>query len=234
MRLLHRLHQCVVRSESTCTQSLMGEGKSTIISPLLALLLADGHRLVGLCVPASLLDFSHAALRDRLTALTRRPVFTFHFGRALKATPQLHAKVAYARAAGAALLTSPTSLKALMLRLLEVLHGLEQELQEAQAAPRRRILMGLGRRSGARAQRALSAAQRQANAAEVLPRRCWPPEPSTTGGRNSWSDGEFRCFFPQTPPPLVGIGQGGRGAKAARDRWAPPPTEGEGSREGQR
>ena len=43
---------------SLCHQLLMGAGKTTVIAPLLTLMLADGQRLVTLVVPASLLHFS--------------------------------------------------------------------------------------------------------------------------------------------------------------------------------
>ena len=45
-------------NQSVCHQMLMGEGKTTVISPLLALLLADGSQLVMQVVPAPLLRFA--------------------------------------------------------------------------------------------------------------------------------------------------------------------------------
>ena len=45
-------------SSSVCHQMLMGEGKTTVISPLLALLLTDGLQLVMQVVPAPLLRFT--------------------------------------------------------------------------------------------------------------------------------------------------------------------------------
>lgn len=42
---------------SHCEQMIMGGGKTTVVGPLLALLLADGASLVIQVVPAALLEF---------------------------------------------------------------------------------------------------------------------------------------------------------------------------------
>eukprot|EP00906_Rhabdomonas_costata_P026113 RCo037232 len=72
--LVRRLTSSVKKHSSICTQMLMGEGKSTVVTPLLGLLLADRLQLVMLCVPHALLDFSRQALRDRFLPLHNRPV----------------------------------------------------------------------------------------------------------------------------------------------------------------
>eukprot|EP00962_Isochrysis_galbana_P053094 scaffold24532_cov67-Isochrysis_galbana.AAC.1 len=55
----------------------MGGGKTTVITPLLALFLADGRRLVVQCVPAALLDMSRAVMRAAFASVTRKAVYTF-------------------------------------------------------------------------------------------------------------------------------------------------------------
>ena len=40
----------------------MGDGKTTVIAPLLALVLADGQSLVCACMPSALLEMSRAVL----------------------------------------------------------------------------------------------------------------------------------------------------------------------------
>ena len=48
----------------------MGDGKTTVIAPLLALILADGYSLVCSCMPSALLEMSRAVLaRHGLTGV---------------------------------------------------------------------------------------------------------------------------------------------------------------------
>ena len=65
----------------------MGEGKTTVISPLLALLLADGSQLLMQIVPAPLLAFSLGVLRSVFgSGALRKPVWTFAFDRRAQVT----------------------------------------------------------------------------------------------------------------------------------------------------
>ena len=61
---------------SSCEQMIMGGGKTTVIGPLLALLLADGQSLVVQCVPLALLEMSRNVMRERFSAVVRKPVYT--------------------------------------------------------------------------------------------------------------------------------------------------------------
>ena len=56
---------------------IMGEGKTTVVAPLVALLLADGSQLVISVVPAPLLSFSLSVLRGCFGGgALRKPVWT--------------------------------------------------------------------------------------------------------------------------------------------------------------
>jgi hypothetical protein len=44
--LIRRLVEAVEAGRSLCHQMIMGAGNTTVLAPLLALMLADGHRLV--------------------------------------------------------------------------------------------------------------------------------------------------------------------------------------------
>ena len=63
VELVGKLVRCARNGRSICHQLIMGEGKTTVISPLLALLLADGAQLLMQIVPAPLLAFSLGVLR---------------------------------------------------------------------------------------------------------------------------------------------------------------------------
>jgi hypothetical protein len=82
-----QLVHTIVKSGSTAHQLIMGSGKTTVIAPLLGLLMADGKRLVTQVVPGSLLEFSRQILRERFSAVVRKPVYTFTFGNTTFATP---------------------------------------------------------------------------------------------------------------------------------------------------
>ena len=59
----------------------MGAGKTTVIGPLLALLLGDGKSLVAQVVPAALLEMSRDVMRRSFAAIVPKPVLTFEFDR---------------------------------------------------------------------------------------------------------------------------------------------------------
>eukprot|EP00929_Paragymnodinium_shiwhaense_P084618 TRINITY_DN45263_c0_g3_i1.p1 TRINITY_DN45263_c0_g3~~TRINITY_DN45263_c0_g3_i1.p1 ORF type:complete len:2284 (+),score=520.79 TRINITY_DN45263_c0_g3_i1:413-6853(+) len=110
---------------SMCHQMIMGAGKTTVVAPLLSVLLADGGRLVCVCMPAALLDMSRAVMTERLSSpILPRPVIVFHFQRHLPMTPKIKQRLEAARQARACVLATPTSLKSLLLRHLELLHNL--------------------------------------------------------------------------------------------------------------
>ena len=62
-------------------QMLMGGGKTTVVGPLLALILGDGERLVLQTMPPALLEQSKATLRATFSSIVRKRVFTLSFDR---------------------------------------------------------------------------------------------------------------------------------------------------------
>ena len=67
--------------ENSVMQVNMGEGKSSVIVPIAAATLADGHRLVRVIVPKSLTTQMKYLLVDRLGGLANRPVYQLPFSR---------------------------------------------------------------------------------------------------------------------------------------------------------
>ena len=111
--------------ESRVNQMIMGAGKSTVVCPLLALILGNNSTLIMQVVPVALLEFSRSIMRERFASLLRKPVYTFTFDRFTAASPQLLQKVVHARRLSAVMLTSPTSLKSFVLKFIETVHLLE-------------------------------------------------------------------------------------------------------------
>ena len=59
----------------------MGEGKSSVIVPIVAAILANGHQLVRVLVPKALMNQMTYLLVDRLGGLANRPVYHLPFFR---------------------------------------------------------------------------------------------------------------------------------------------------------
>lgn len=111
---------------SSCHQMIMGGGKTAVISPLLVLLLADGNRLVVQCVPGALLQQTRDKMREIFNVVAVKGVYTFDFDRGSTAQHMdaLGAKLVKARDTKAVVVSSPTSIKAFLLSLLECYHEL--------------------------------------------------------------------------------------------------------------
>ena len=104
-----------------CHQMIMGGGKTTVVMPLLALILADGNQVIMQVVPAPLLEFSRSIMRERFSALIRKPVYTFKFDRFRMVDNSLYRRLTSARDAKAVVMSSPTSVKAFYLKFIEML-----------------------------------------------------------------------------------------------------------------
>jgi hypothetical protein len=105
---------------------IMGAGKTTVVAPLLAMILADGKSLVTQVVPHALLDFSRGVMREKFAAVVRKPVFTFSFSRGTPITRDLYMKLCKARDSRAIICATPTSVKSFMLKFVEMMRHLER------------------------------------------------------------------------------------------------------------
>jgi hypothetical protein len=113
---------------------IMGGGKTSVIAPVLALLLADGKRLVAQMVPDALLDHSMHEIQDKFRQIVRKDVLKFYFVR--KSADESHADVlakyaahyrllANARTARSVVCTAPACMKSLMLEYVDLLQRAE-------------------------------------------------------------------------------------------------------------
>lgn len=128
VELIHAFMASAQAGTSVCQQMLMGEGKTTVIAPLLVLLLADTNRLICSCMPSALLDMSRAVLAERFSSpVLPRPVLTLEFHRQVPASKALLCKLEAARRGKAAVIAAPTSVKSILLRRVELLLELHQQ-----------------------------------------------------------------------------------------------------------
>ena len=118
------------QGSSLVRQMIMGAGKTTVISPLLSLLLADGHSLVMAVVPSALLDQSKSVFRNCFGHVVNKRVYTFQFERSLLCENLDHLKLLFqkldlARATRSIVCTTPEALKCLMLKYLDLLQAVD-------------------------------------------------------------------------------------------------------------
>lgn len=120
VELVRKLVAKVHRGESLCHQLMMGQGKTSVVSPLLSMCLADGERLVVHVSPQSLLEFTRNTFQQKFSSITNKGVFTFLLTRYDKVTPELASRFAQTRSSGSLVLTTPLSIKSLFLKALEL------------------------------------------------------------------------------------------------------------------
>jgi hypothetical protein len=127
VELVHKLMNEMHQGNSVVNQMIMGAGKTTVVGPLLAMLLANSRTLMVEVVPPALLDFSAGVLRERFSAAIKKPIFTFVFDRYTHVTPQLLFKLLTARNQRAVVVSTPASVKSFMLKFIEICHNLNRQ-----------------------------------------------------------------------------------------------------------
>ncbi|KAH8067983.1 hypothetical protein JL721_7203 [Aureococcus anophagefferens] len=121
VEIVEKLRSDALAGRSTVKQMIMGAGKTTVVAPLLALMLADGKSLVVSVVPKALLEMTRARLRATFATIIAKRVFTLHYDRSTVPSPQLLASLVAARDARAVVVATPTSVKSIMLGYVEAL-----------------------------------------------------------------------------------------------------------------
>ena len=111
----------------TCTQSsshcvLSSDtrdcaGKTTVVSPLVSLMIAHGDSLVVQCVPPSLLRMSIDVLRRNFSSsILQKAIGQFKCERKTKPTRNLVDQMRLLRQSGAVIVTTPAAIKAMLVR----------------------------------------------------------------------------------------------------------------------
>jgi len=82
-------------------------------------------------VPASLLEMSRSVFRHSFSAIVPKTVYTFAFSRRSRIDSELLKTMRVARDSGAIVVASPQSVKAFMLKLVEMMHILDTEYKRS-------------------------------------------------------------------------------------------------------
>jgi hypothetical protein len=105
--------------KSIVKQMIMGAGKTTVVGPLLGLMLADGSNLIIQVVPPALLDFTRAVLRSTFSTVLQKQIFTFICDRASDVDSEILSKFQHAKQARGIVVTTPSSVKSMFLKYVE-------------------------------------------------------------------------------------------------------------------
>ena len=106
---------------------VMGAGKTTVITSLLVML-ANGNSHVTQLMPHALLESSRGATREKYATVVRKPAFTFSFDHSMPRTYELYLKLCKPRDSKAVVCATPTGVKSLMLRLIEMMRQLTEKI----------------------------------------------------------------------------------------------------------
>ncbi|CAJ1448614.1 unnamed protein product, partial [Effrenium voratum] len=117
--IISDFQKTVEGGSSGVKQMIMGAGKTTVVSPLLSMLLADGKRLVSLVVPSALLEFCRGVLMAVFSSIIQKRVCLFHCDRSEDVDIAICDRIESVRNEGHIVLTKPTDVKSLILRFVE-------------------------------------------------------------------------------------------------------------------
>ena len=129
--LVMEFFQRAMEGHSSVNQMIMGQGKTTVIAPLLALMLADSRRLVTQVCPAPLLEMSRSALRTVFSNVIHKRIYTFKFERSnaalnsLEGVQGIYFKLHHAREQRAVVCSTPEAIKSFMLKYIDNLQMVE-------------------------------------------------------------------------------------------------------------
>jgi len=102
-------------------QMIMGAGKTTVVAPLLALMLADGDSLVLSVIPKALLEMSRKIFRETFATVMAKRIYTLKFERSTNVNGTLAARLQNAAKNRGIVVATPTSVKSVALVYVETL-----------------------------------------------------------------------------------------------------------------
>jgi len=116
----------IITGNSKVKQMIMGAGKTSVVAPLLALIVADGKSLVLSVVPKALIEMSRTRMRETFAAIMVKRVYTLEFDRSTKITSSMRRSLENAAVNRGIVVATPTTLKSIMLSYIEVLQTIKE------------------------------------------------------------------------------------------------------------
>jgi thiol-disulfide isomerase/thioredoxin len=130
VEIVNDFRQSIKGGHSKVKQMIMGAGKTSVVAPLLALIVADGKSLVLSVVPKALVEMSRTRMRETFAAIMVKRIYTLDFERSTVVKPAMSKSLENAAINRGVVVCTPTTLKSVMLSYVEVL----QRLKEANAS----------------------------------------------------------------------------------------------------
>jgi len=129
--LINAFARDAVSAKSRVEQLIMGQGKTAVIGPMLALMLTSGDHLVTQVVPDALLEHSRQVMRGCFSSVITKRVYTLAFDRSSNASNDIVAirklgrKLEVARDQCGIVCTTPGAVKSLFLKFVDLLQSVE-------------------------------------------------------------------------------------------------------------
>jgi hypothetical protein len=117
---------CLASGKSKVKQMIMGAGKTSVVAPLLALIVADGSSLVLSVVPKALVEMSRTRMRETFASIMVKRIYTLEYDRSTTVKASMRRGLENAAANRGVVVATPTTLKSVMLSYVEVLQRLKE------------------------------------------------------------------------------------------------------------
>ena len=125
--IVNDLMQNLESNVSKVKQMIMGAGKTTVVAPLLALMLADGNSLVLSVVPRALVEMSRTRMRETFAVIVQKRVYTLVFERSTIVRQTNFETLLNAKRNRGIVIADPSTVKSIMLSSVE----LQMQIAEA-------------------------------------------------------------------------------------------------------
>jgi len=130
VEIVEMFMQNLDKGVSKVKQMIMGAGKTTVVAPLLALMLADGHSLVMSVVPKALLEMSRTRMRETFATIMQKRIYTLQFDRSTAVHPSMRRGLENAVRNRGIVVATPTTVKSIMLAYVETLEKISRAKDE--------------------------------------------------------------------------------------------------------
>lgn len=108
VKIVDNFRENLAAGTSKVKQMIMGAGKTSVVAPLLALILADGKSLVLSVVPKALVEMSRTRMRETFAAVMVKRVYTLEFSRSTVAKPSMRRNLENAAASRGVVVATPS------------------------------------------------------------------------------------------------------------------------------
>ena len=111
VEIVNNFRRQIKEGSSRVKQMIMGAGKTSVVAPLLALILADGKSLVLSVVPKALVEMSRTRMRETFAAIMVKRIYTLDFDRSKTVRPAMRRSLENAAKNRGVVVATPTTIK---------------------------------------------------------------------------------------------------------------------------